>query len=121
MNTNKVMEVPDEHPDKFLEMPEGLDGYWWETTSQICIPFVANLNEGNGNFGKWLISLEKKGKLIFFPTIISARLEAMLRKHGYRDAVVNDENFGYVDGLAKDCRIHSESGLEKGAAEEENK
>jgi hypothetical protein len=100
---SKILEfirVPDDNPDKFLEMPKGLSGYWWETENQICIPFVENSNEGNGAFSKWLTELETKRKLIFFPTIISARLDAILRKRGYKDALVNDKEMGFVDGLA---------------------
>ena len=99
--TRKVIPVPDAHPDKYLDMPQGLEGYWWETDNQICVPFVENRNEGDGTFSKWLTELESKGKLIFFPTIISARLDAILRKRGYQDAFVIDKEMGFVDGLAK--------------------
>lgn len=92
--------MPEEHPDKFLDMPEGLDGYWWETGHLICIPVIFSDNEGAGVFSKWLSKLEAKGKVIFFPTIISARLDAILRKRGYVEAGVKDEHFGFVGGLA---------------------
>ena len=99
----QMIEVPDAHPDKYLEMPNGLSGYWWEVDNQICVPFVASKNEGDGTFTKWLDELEVKKKLIFFPTIISARLDYILRKRGYEDAFVIDKIMGLVDGLAKAC------------------
>ena len=103
MTFEKTIEVPDAHPDKYLNMPDGLEGYWWETESQICVPFVASKNEGDGTFSKWLSELEAKNKLIFFPTIISARFDAILRKRGYQDAFTIDKTMGFVDGLAKRC------------------
>ena len=95
-----MIKVADAHPDKYLDMPKGLSGYWWETDNQICIPLVENQNEGDGTFSKWLTELEAKGKLIFFPTIVSARLDAILRTRGYQDAFVIDKEMGFVDGLA---------------------
>mgnify|MGYP001607416767 CR=1 FL=1 len=97
-----IIELPDENPDKFLGMPEGLKGYWWETEKQICVPLVISKNEGNGTFTKWLDLLETKGKTIFFPSIVSKRLEGILRRRGYIDAFVMDKELGFVDGLAKD-------------------
>lgn len=105
MNTKaKYIKIPDENPTKFNDMPAGLGGYWWETVNKICIPFVENEHEGDGTFSRWLKELEAKHKIIFFPTIISARLDAILRARGYQDAGVNDDQLGcWVDGLAKDC------------------
>jgi len=96
-----AIKVPEEHPSKYLDIPKGLSGYWWETETQICIPFVESHREGEGNFSKWLTELEAKGKLIFFPTIVSARLDAILRSRDYKDAFVIDNYLGYIDGLAK--------------------
>ena len=107
----EVLLVPDEHPDKYLDMPEGLQGYWWETEHLVCVPFVASKQEGSGIFSKWLDELETKGKWIFFPTIISARLDAILRKRGYVEAVsrmseLEQRIYGeeYCDGLAKEVK-----------------
>jgi len=97
-----VIKIGDELPDKFNKMPIGLFGYWWETEHQICIPVVENAVEGDGTFSKWLTSLESKGKMIFFPTVISARLDAILRKRGYKEAYVMDKDMGGIDGLAKE-------------------
>ena len=97
---NEIIEIPDAYPDKYLDMPEGLEGYWWETDNQICVPVVIAKNKGDGSFSKFLGDIENKGKLIFFPTIVSAKLDAILRKRGYRDAFVLDKMMGIVDGLA---------------------
>jgi len=97
----EAIRVPDASPDKYLAMPYGLDGYWWETDTQIRIPLVENKNEGDGTFSRWLTELEGKGKLIFFPTIVSARLDTILRKRGYKEAFAEDGEMGYIDGLAK--------------------
>ncbi len=98
-----MLEIPDENPSEYLDMPEGLSGYWWETDNQICVPVVMAKNEGDGTFSRWLTELEAKGKVVFFPTIVSARLDAILRGRGYVDAVAKDKVFGFVDGLAKKC------------------
>lgn len=107
--------IKEEHPGKFLNMPDGLDGYWWETEHVICIPVVISDNEGSGIFSKWLSILETKGKTIFFPTVISARLDAILRERGYIDALSvlskpEQEIYGqkYVDGLALFSKEHDE-------------
>lgn len=89
----------DESPDRYLDMPEGLDGYWWETDENVCVPVVISKHEGNGTFSRWLEILEAKNKTIFFPTIISARLDMILRKRGYQDGFVIDGEFGPIDGL----------------------
>jgi hypothetical protein len=96
--------IPNESPNKYQGMPNELAGYWWETKNLICVPDIISKEEGKGNFSKWLTELEAKGKIIFFPTIVSARLDAILRARGYIDAVTEyiDENFGcHIFGLAK--------------------
>jgi hypothetical protein len=93
------VEVPDDSPTHYKKMPKDLEGYWWETDTQICVPVVSNKHEGNGAFSDWLKRLERKHKLIFFPTIVSARLDAILRKKGYIDGFVNDAQMGFIDGL----------------------
>jgi hypothetical protein len=98
--------ISEQHPDKYLSMPRGLDGYWWETEGVICIPDIRAQHEGDGTFTKWIKSLESRGKIIFFPTVVSARLDFILRKHGYEDAITDfvDEVFGCrIEGLAKRC------------------
>ncbi len=104
-----MIKIPDELPNKYLDMPKGLEGYWWETEHLICVPFVASRHEGDGSFIKWLKELEAKGKIVFFPTIVSARLDAILRKRGYVDAVskmseLEQKIYGqeYCDGLSKE-------------------
>jgi len=103
---HKYISVPTESPSKYEQMPDGLDGYWWETKHVICIPAVSSKHEGDGTFTTWLTGLEAKGKLIFFPTIISARLDSILTKRGYGLAITAevDEFFGCrIAGLAKCC------------------
>ena len=95
---NTIRAIPDEHPDKFLDMPEGLGGYWWETDNLVCIPFVEARKEGA--FSAFLKELNGKGKIIFFPTLISAKLDSILRSKGYVEAGVMDKMMGFVDGLA---------------------
>ena len=99
--------VPEEDPDKYNDMPEGLSGYWWETSHLICIPVVISEVEGSGVFSKWLDELGSKGKVVFFPTIISAKLNAILRSRGYVDAYSKMSELEYkiykqeyCDGLA---------------------
>jgi len=96
-----MIQVPSEHPSKYNKMTKGLSGYWWETDNLICIPLVQSKNEGDGKFTEWLQVLELKGKMIFFPTIVSGRLDYILKKRGYQDAVVMDRDVGVVTGLAK--------------------
>ena len=98
-----MIKIPEEHPNKFLDMPEGLEGYWWETEHVVCVPFVESRNEGAGNFSRFLKDIEAKGKIVFFPTIVSARLNAVLRGRGYEDSGIMDKEMGcFVDGLAKE-------------------
>lgn len=110
MKPKTILVIPDEFPDKYLDMPDGLDGYWWETENLICVPFVAAQNEGNGSFSRFLKEIEAKGKWIFFPTIISARLNYILRARGCKDAVTPkpDATFGeHIFGLAKKLKTLS--------------
>lgn len=99
----KALKIGDESPEGYNEMPKGLTGYWWETKHQICVPVVFNNSEGDGTFSKWLSKLEAKGKVIFFPTIVSARLDFILRERGYDNAYVIDKDMGVVGGLGKQC------------------
>ena len=80
-------------------MPARLEGYWWETDNLICIPFVEAREKGA--FSQFLKMIEAKGKVIFFPTIVSAKLDVILRAKGYVDAGTPDKYFGFVDGLAR--------------------
>ena len=101
MSDKKMIQVPSEHPSKYNKMPKGLTGYWWETDNLICVPLVESQNEGDGKFTEWIKNLEDKHKMIFFPTIVSGRLDFILRKRGYQDAFVMDRDVGAVTGLAK--------------------
>lgn len=96
-----MIKVSSESPDKYKNMPPGLSGYWWETEHLICVPLVEAKQEGDGTFTKWLTVLDKKHKTIFFPTIVSGRLDFILRKHGYQDAYIPFEG---INGLAKEAK-----------------
>lgn len=104
-----LKQVPDESPTgKYLDLPKGLEGYWWETEHLVCVAFIASEYGGGGIFSKWLKELGAKNKVVFFPTIVSARLDAILRARGYVDAVsrmseLEQKIYGqeYCDGLAK--------------------
>ena len=84
----------------YLPMSEGLDGYWWETDKVICVPLV--IAKRPGAFSEFLKVIEAKNKTVFFPCIVSARLDAILRARGYEDAFVLDKEMNdVVDGLAR--------------------
>ena len=76
-----------ETPTCYKDMPDGLSGYWWETEHYICVPVVIAEKEGDGAFSKWLRHLEAKGKIVHFPTVISSKLESILRTRGYVDSL----------------------------------
>lgn len=98
-----MITIPNEVPAKYKNLPYGLRGYWWETNNVICIPLVwAGSKEGT--FSSFLKMIDKRHKLLFFPSIVSARLGAILRAKGYQDAMVYDDEMGAVSGLARDDR-----------------
>ena len=99
-----MIQIGNELPVKYNDMPSGLIGYWWETEHQICVPLVESVNEGDGTFSKWLDELKAKGKTIFFPTVVSGRLDTILRKRGYKEAFVMDRDVGGIDGLALEAK-----------------
>lgn len=96
-----MIELPNETPIEYLNMPAGLQGYWWETDNMICVPVVIADRKGDGAFSQFLKDIEAKGKSIFFPTVISGYLDKLLRARGYQDGFVVDEQMGVVDGLVK--------------------
>jgi len=79
-------------------MPPGLDGYWWETEHMVCVPLVQARQRGV--FLPWLMALERKGKPVFFPSVINARLQRLLALRGYVGARV-ETDMGWVSGFAK--------------------
>jgi len=98
----ELLKLPNETPSRYEQMPPHLDGYWWVTEHIICIPFIET--DSRGSFKKFMIKLERQHKIIFFPTIISARLQDICERNGYIPASVIDEEMGFVDGMAKDCK-----------------
>ena len=87
--TAQPLVLTHDSPDAFLPMPPGLEGYWWETSTFVCVPFV--LSHDARAFIGFLNDLERKAKFVFFPTIINARLDRLLRLRGYQDAVAPDQ------------------------------
>ena len=78
-------------PESYNDFTGDLEGYWWETQI-ICVPFVAS--KSPRAFLRFLNDIESRGKPIFFPTVISARLDKLLRMRGYVDGVIPwDEQF----------------------------
>ena len=89
---NAIALLPNEQPQKYIAMPTGLGGYWWETEDMVCVPFVESYRRGA--FSLFLRRLAEKGKVVFFPTIVSAKLEAILVAKDYIPAGVNDKLMG---------------------------
>lgn len=86
---------PTDHPTgKYQEMSDGLEGYWWETEKQVCIPWV--FSHDPRAFLHFLKAQEAKGKAVVFPTIINARLAKLLLLRGYVPALI------YVDYMHQD-------------------
>mgnify|MGYP001576036037 CR=1 FL=1 len=86
----------------YRKMPAGLYGYWWETERGICVPLIASYHQGDGTFSTFLNTLRQKRKTIFFPTVVSARLDAILRAKGFIDCWVKG-NVERIDGLGLLC------------------
>ena len=88
-----------DHTDKptgpFEGMTPPLEGYWWETSRQVCIPWV--MSRTPRAFLTFLRAQEAKGKAVVFPTVINARLDKLLRLRGYQECVV------YVDYVGEDA------------------
>ena len=81
-------------------MPDGLEGYWWETDHLVCVPLV--IAKAVGAFSKFLKEVEAKQKVVFFPSIVSAKLDSILRARGYTKAYALDHQLNeVVDGLAR--------------------
>lgn len=98
--TDGVAYVPEHSPPAgYQEPPKPLSGYWWET-ELVCVPVI--FSSSPSAFVRWLRHLEAKGKPVFFPTVINARLDALLRKRGYVEALTWSEDFGeWCSGLLK--------------------
>lgn len=94
-----------DHPiEAFKTMPEGLDGYWWETETEVCVPVI--FSSKPRAFLSFLGEIMGKGKYVFFPTVVSARLGALLKAKGFVAGLAElspeeQEIYGqkYVEGL----------------------
>ena len=88
-----MKEIPQSNikwPDAMQQPPPGIYGYWWEDDKVVCIALIEGTNK-KGLFREWMVELEKKNKIIYFPTVIGARLLDILRRNGYEDAYVYDK------------------------------
>lgn len=97
------MLVPLDEPAGGYRTAEGLSGdtYWWEGEHIVCVPFVAGPPRP---FLRFLCEIEARGKPVFFPCVVNARLDRLLRLRGYVDACTDlpDPVFGeHVFGLAR--------------------
>lgn len=86
-----------ESPSTYNDMPEHLSGYWWESSDLVCIPLVAS--QSPQVFLRFLRRCEGIHKPVFFPTVISGRLDTLLRRRGYVNAVTVSDEQGVVEGL----------------------
>ena len=91
-----VIRITPKAPFIFEAPPDGMsaDTYWWES-DMICVPFVASKTPRA--FLRWLHELESKGKPVFFPTVINARLAKLLALRGYVPAL------WYIEELKEDA------------------
>tara|TARA_Y100000310_G_scaffold339388_1_gene431893 strand:+ start:406 stop:711 length:306 start_codon:yes stop_codon:yes gene_type:complete len=95
--------MPDQPEPEFEPLPDGLEGYWWET-DYIVIPWIAARKPRV--FLSWLRAIEKRGKPVFFPTVINERLATLLKHRGYVSAVTyagepfNEDVTGLLKPLA---------------------
>ena len=95
--------IPLDHPRGGFQEIEGLapDSYWWRGEHIICVPFVAGPPRP---FLRFLKQIEAEGKIVFFPCVVNARLDRLLRLRGYVDAITAepDPQFKqHIEGLAK--------------------
>ena len=85
----------------FGNVPEPMEGYWWETDF-VVIPWI-NSNGHAHEFLRWLHGLEAKAKPVLFPTVINTRLARLLEKRGYHECLfwVGEPFNAYADGLVR--------------------
>jgi len=88
---------------EFQDCPSPLDGYWWENDEMVCLPLVASKGHPRALLA-FLSSLEDKGKKVFVPSVINARLAKLLELRGYtysQTAVFDEQMQDWVDGYTK--------------------
>lgn len=78
MGANDTVIIPGQEP---LLAP-GVRGYTVECDGELWIPVVFAEREGAGDVGRYLDTLPKD-KTVIFPTVLSARLEGMLKRRGF--------------------------------------
>ena len=100
-----IIDIEDEDPVS-VDLVAPLSGYYTEFQRGIIIGFVRS--HCPHAFIAWLNSIEKKGKIVFAPTIVNTRLVRLLELRGYVPVLckITDAQerliYGdYVEGLAK--------------------
>lgn len=63
-------------------LADGVFGYCLETDRGLYVPWIMAEREGSGDVGRYLDSLPTDRRVVF-PTILSARLAAMLGRRGF--------------------------------------
>lgn len=89
-------------PD-FIDCPAPLGGYWWEDDETVCLPVISS-NGHPREMLNFLAMLEAKGRRVFIPTVINARLAKLLELRGYRyseTVVFDDVMKEWIDGYTK--------------------
>jgi hypothetical protein len=79
------------------EFPDPMEGYYWFTDGKLYIPFVMTLHtplEGRGAVGVVIERAKECAAWVGFPTVISAKLDAMLARRGFVNEYEYSPEFG---------------------------
>ncbi len=80
-------------PFNLEQLAPGVRGYTMTSEDgSVYVPVVVAMNPGHGDVGRYIDSLPKD-KTVKFPTVISARLEGMLKRRGFTLTREWDPNF----------------------------
>lgn len=62
----------------------GVQGIWFDQPEGIYVASVIAIREGSGDVGRMIDSMPADRRIVF-TTVISARLEGMLERRGYKE------------------------------------
>jgi len=82
------------------ELAPGVMGYTVEM-KELWVPFISATEEGSGSVGRYLDSLPEDISIVI-PTVISERLDGMLRRRGYVPELRYDRMSGEHSEEARD-------------------